>query len=298
MGFTKFDDMVQAVQARGKRIRCAVVAADSRRTLEPVLTARKDGFIEPLLIGDVAAIESYLREIAGTSEGFTVIAASTFEAAAQKAVDLVNQGKADLIMKGRIETSILMRVVLQRENNFRTGKLVSGMTILEVPSYHKLLAYTDGGITLFPDLEQKKQLIENAVAALRKIGIDCPKVAVTAAVEVVNPKMPATVDGRALREMNERGEIKDCIIEGPISYDLAISKEAAQAKGFESPVAGDADLLVWPDVNAGNLAGKALIHSAHARTAAMVLGAKVPILISSRSSSFEEKYLSMALAAV
>ncbi len=298
MTFDNFEDMVKIVKSRGIRKRYAVVAAESERTLESVLSAYNDGFLEPLLIGDPSLIIERLEELGGKPSELTILPADTPEAGAQKAVDLVNEGKADCIMRGNMETSKLMSVVLRRSNKMRTGGIVSGVTILNIPTYHKLIAYTDGGITLFPNLEEKKLLIENGVGLLRRLGVDCPKVAVLAAIETVTAKIPATVEARALRDMNEKGEIRDCIVEGPISYDLAVNKEAAIAKGFNSPVAGDTDLLLWPDVNAGNIAGKALIHSAKARLAAVVLGAKVPVLISSRSSSFDEKYLSMALAAL
>jgi phosphate butyryltransferase len=296
MTYGSFDEMVRMVKAKGDKKRFAVVAADSRRTLEAVLAAYSDGLVEPILIGETRTIHGYVEEIVGKAGKIAVIPASSPEESAQKAVDLISAGKADCIMKGRIETWTLMSVLLRRENNLRTGGTVSGMGILQIPSYHKLLALTDGGVNLFPDLMTKRLIIENAVRALRELGIERPKVGVAAAVEVVNPKIPATVDARALRAMNERGEIKDCIIEGPISYDLAISKEAAQAKGFESPVAGDADLLVWPDINSGNLVWKALVHSAGARAAGSVLGLRVPVVGSSRASTFDEKYLSVALA--
>jgi phosphate butyryltransferase len=294
--FNNFDEMVRIVKERGRKKRCAVVAAESRHILEPVLAACKDGFIEPILIGDGGTIHEYVEQIAGTAGGITIINASGPQEAAQRGVNLVNEGKADCITKGRIETATFMSILLHRGNKMRTGRIVSSYGLMEIPSYHKLLANTDGGVNPFPDLRQKKEIIQNAVWALRKIGISCPKVAVLAAVEVVNQKIPATVDARALREMNERGEIRHCIIEGPISYDLAISKEAAQAKSFESPVAGDADLLVWPDINAGNITMKALICSAHMREAGFILGAKVPIFISSRSAPLENRYLSIILA--
>jgi phosphate butyryltransferase len=296
MTYSNFDEMIAAVKAKGKKKRFAVAAADSRHILKPVLSAYHDGFVEPILIGDAGIIHGYVEEIAGKIGDIVIIPAGSPLEAAQKAVALIHEGKADCIMKGRIETWTIMGVLLRRESKLRTGRIVAGMGVLDIPSYHKLLAVTDGGVNLFPDLSEKKLIIENAVAALRGMGIDCPKVAVTAAVEVVNPKISATVDARALREMNERGEITNCMIEGPISYDLAISKEAARAKGFDSPVAGDADLLVWPDINSGNLVWKALVHSAGARAAGGVLGLKVPIVASSRAASFDEKYVSLALA--
>jgi phosphate butyryltransferase len=293
-----FDDIVQVVKSRKEKKRFAIVAAESRLTLEPVLLAHTDGLIQPVLIGNRSAIVGYVEEIAGGLDGVEIISADTHEEAAQKAVDLVNAGEADCIMKGRIDTSLLMSTVLRGSSGLRTGTIVSALSIMQVPSYHKLLAHMDSAVLVSPDLNQKRQMIESAVVMLRKLGIDCPKVGVMAAVEAVNPKIPATIDARELKRMNERGDIRGCIIEGPISFDLAVSKEAALAKGFESPVAGDADLLIWPDINAGNLTGKALIHLAGAIPAALVIGMKVPVLVSSRSSPFKEKYVSMALAAL
>jgi phosphate butyryltransferase len=296
MGFGNFNDMVRAAKASGKNKRCAVVAAESKLALEPVLSVYKDGLIEPILIGNSRLILDYVTELGGTAGEFTIISVANPKEAAQKAVDLVNEGRADSIMKGHIETSSLLSVLLRRGNGMLAGRILSAVGMFEMPSYHKLLVHSDGGVNLFPDLAQKKLILENALWVLRKkLGIECPKVAVLAAVEVVNPKIPATVDARALKEMNQRGEMEHCIVEGPMSYDLAISKDAAKAKGFDSPVAGDADLLIWPDINSGNLASKALNFSVGAKEANLVVGAKVPIIIPSRFQPLEDRYRSLIL---
>ncbi len=295
MEFSSFDEMISAVKARRNKKMCAVVAAETEHTLEAVLEAYKDGIIEPVLIGDEHMIKEYLEKMAGSAGTMTVISTSSHEEAAQKAVDLVHAGKADCLMKGCLETATLMHAVIN-DKRMRTGKIMSGMMTLEIPTYHKLLSGTDGGITLYPDLNQKRMIIENAVEALRALAVSCPKVAVMAALEMVNRKMPETVDAAKLKEMNQKGKIKDCIVEGPISYDLAVSKEAAQLKGYESPVAGDADLLVWPDITSGNLATKALMYSARAKSGGCILGAKVPIIVASRSAKTEEKFLSIVIA--
>jgi phosphate butyryltransferase len=296
MAFTNFDDMIGAVKARKERKVFAVVAAESRRTLRPVLGAYQDGFIEPILIGDATLIREYVEGIIGHAEGITIIPAARSEEAAQIAVDLVHEGRAAGIMKGRIKTGTFMSVILNKKNEMKCAEIVSSIGILSMPTYHKFLSFTDSGINISPDLMQKKLIIENAVRELRKLGIDCPKVAVMAAVEVVNPRIPGTVDAYELKQMNKRGEIKDCIVEGPISYDLAVMKDAAEEKGFDSPVAGDADLLVWPDINSGNLVAKALILSSNVREGGYIIGVKVPVVASSRSASYDEKYLSLALS--
>jgi phosphate butyryltransferase len=298
VGFDNFDDMVCEAQNREKKKRFVIVAAESRRTLEPVMSACEDGIVEPILIGNRQVIQNCIEEISGKLREVTIIPSASPEESAQIAADLVNEGTADCLMKGHMETSTFMRVLLRSDNKLRTGEIMSALTLLQLPYYHKILSCSDGGINLFPDLRQKKLIIENGVAGLRGIGIRCPKVAVMAAVGTVYPKIPATVDADNLAGMNQRGEIKDCIVEGPLSYDLAISQEAARIKGLKSAVAGDADFLLWPDINCANLITKALIYVPGTRTATVVFGAKIPIIITSRAASFEEKYLSMAFAAL
>lgn len=296
MRFNNFDEMIKSIKMQKSKKQCAVVAAESEHTLEAVLKAYKEGLIEPVLIGNEFMIREYLEKIISNVETMTIIPTSSDEEAAQKAVDLIHAGKADCLMKGRLETRTLMSAVLSSKNKLKAGKLVSSIGVWEVPGYHKLLFITDGGITLYPNLTEKKLLIDNAVEALIKLGVPCPKVAVLAAIETVNPKMRETVDAAELKEMNKRGEIKNCIVEGPISFDCAFSKEAAQLKGYESPVAGDPDLLVWPDIASGNIAGKAMICVGHARVGLCILGTKVPIIVSSRSATTDEKYLSIVFA--
>ncbi len=295
MGFNSFDEIISAVKARRNKKRCAVVAAESDHTLEAVLEAYSSGIIEPVLIGNESMIKEYLERMAGGAGKITIISASTDEESAQKAVDLVHAGKADCLMKGRLETATLMRAVIS-DKKMRTGNIMSAMAVLELPAYHKILAMTDGGITLFPDLNQKRMIMENALGALRSLGVSCPKVAILAAVERVNPKIPDTVDAAELKKMNERGEIKGCIIDGPMQLDAACSAEAARLKGVDSPIAGDPDLLLWPDITSGNLAGKAITMFGRAKSGICILGAKVPIIAASRAASAQEKFLSIVVA--
>jgi phosphate butyryltransferase len=175
--------------------------------------------------------------------------------------------------------------------------MMSHIAFLEIPSYPKLLAVTDGGMVLHPNLEEKKHILENAVQLMCSMGYTLPKVAVMAAVETINPKMQTTVDAARLKLMNQEGDLRNCLVEGPISYDLAINRESARIKGYESPVTGDVDLMLVPDVTAGNLMAKALIYSAHGKMAGVIVGAKVPVVLTSRGSSTEEKFLSLVLAA-
>jgi phosphate butyryltransferase len=217
--------------------------------------------------------------------------------AAEKAVELVRDGKVDFIMKGKIQTADLLRAVVDKEKGLRTGKVISHMAFNEIPTYHKLIAISDGGMMMYPDLQQKKGIIENGVETLRSMGIENPKVAVVTAVENVNPKMPETVDAAELKKMNEMGEIKNCIVEGPISYDLIMDPESAVIKGYESPVAGDADLIIVSNITVGNILGKSLVYSAGSKMAGFIVGAKVPIVLTSRGATSEGKYLSLVLCA-
>ena len=218
-------------------------------------------------------------------------------AAAMKAVELINENKADFIMKGKIQTADLLKAVVNKEKGLRTGNIMSHFVFNEIPNYHKLIVTSDGGMMMYPDVNEKKQIIENAVNTLIAMGYENPKVAVLAAVEKVNPKMPESVDAGLLKEMNINGEIKNCIIEGPISYDLTMSKKSAEIKGYSSPIVGDADILIVPNITAGNILGKTLVYSAGVKMAGFIVGAKVPIVLTSRGSTAEEKYLSLVLSA-
>ena len=200
-------------------------------------------------------------------------------------------------MKGKMQTSDLLKQVVNKETGLNMGKVMSHVGLFEVPNYHKLVVLTDGGMLLHPTLEQKAQIVENAVGALNNMGYENPKVAALCAAEKLNEKAPESVDAAALKEMNEKGEIKDCVIEGPISYDIALSKEIADFKGFESPVAGDADVLLVPDMAAGNFIGKSWVIQGGGRMTGLVVGAKAPIVLTSRGSGADEKFYSIVFAA-
>lgn len=297
MVFKNFEELIKKVQNSGSKKIAAVVAAQDEHTLQAVFKARKDNIAEPVLIGNKSKIKEILINLKEDLDDSSIIDVEDDASAAAKAVELVNSNKADFIMKGKIQTADLLRAVVNKEKGLRTGRVMSHFVINEIPNYHKLIVTTDGGMMMYPNVDEKKQIIENAVNTLIDMGYEKPKVAVLAAVEKVNPKMPESVDAGLLKEMNQKGEIKNCIVEGPISYDLTMSKESAEIKGYSSPVVGDADVLIVPNITAGNILGKALVFSAGGKMAGFIVGAKVPIVLTSRGSSAEEKYLSLVLSA-
>lgn len=277
--------------------RCAVVAAEDDNTMDAIIRAYHEHLITPILIGDKDIITEMLAERCCDQGNITIIHEKDHKQACQIAVDLANKGEADCIMKGLVHTKDFMHAILKRENQLRTGNLVSMLSIRELPNYHKLIAFTDAGICMNPTLDEKRQIIENAVNALNAMGYENPKVGVLASVEVVNPKMQDSVEAAELKKMNQEGIIKNCIVEGPISYDVAINKEAAEIKGFASPVAGDADLLVFPDLTCANCTTKAITQTCRIPVGSLILGTKVPVILSSRASMAETKYMCIALAA-
>jgi len=208
-----------------------------------------------------------------------------------------SEGKAAFLMKGYLDTAVLLKAVVDKEKGLGKGGVMSHFSMFDVPSYHKILVPVDGGMVAYPTLEQKKAIIENTVETLRSMGYDCPKVGVLTCVEKVNSKMPETMEAAELARMNREGEIKNCIIEGPISYDCAIDAEIAKLKNYESQIAGDVDVLVAPNIHAGNIMGKMLTCTCKAKMAGFVVGAKCPIVLTSRGSSAEEKFLSIAVSA-
>ncbi len=318
MELSNFEALVAKVKGEPRLRRVALVEAQDEHALEAVLAARADGLVEPVLIGRRNLIEAalaklasraYTAAVAGSQQGSAlagdasgaagvtpgagapeIVETENEAASAAAGCRLVREGAADFLMKGKLQTAELLRAVVDRESGLRTGSVMSHIAFFGVPGRGKFLVATDGGMLLRPDLAQKKQIIENAAGALRALGYANPKVAVLAAVETVNEKMPETVDAAELKRMNLAGEIAGCTVEGPISYDLAVNHESAEAKGYSSPVAGLADILVVPDIASGNILGKCLVYSAKARMAGFVAGATVPIVLTSRGASAEEKY--------
>jgi phosphate butyryltransferase len=297
MELKNFQELIAKVQNNDSKKRVAVAAAHDEHTLEAVFRAAKDKLVEPVLIGDKEKIKKILKNLNVEFDEDSIISTNSDQEAAEKTVELINENKADFIMKGKLQTADLLKAVVNKEKGLRTGKVMSHVAILEVPTYHKLISITDGGMMMYPDLEEKKQIIENAVDVFLSMGYECPKVAVLAAVETVNPKMPETVDADLLKKMNQDGVIKNCLVEGPISVDLTLNKESAEIKGFNSPVTGDADILIAPNITTGNIMSKAILELAHGKMAGMIVGAKVPVVLTSRGATSEEKYLSLVLSA-
>lgn len=297
MEFKNFKELIEKVQKSNSKKRVAVVVAQDEHTLEAVFKAKKDNIIEPILIGNKQEIQGILNKLNESLDDNAIINVEDDANAAMKAVELIHKDKADFIMKGKIQTADLLKAVVNKEKGLRTGGIMSHCVFNEIPNYHKLIVTTDGGMMMYPNLDEKKKILENAVNTLIDMGYENPKVAVLAAVEKVNPKMPESVDAGLLKEMNQKGEIKNCIVEGPISYDLTMSKESAEIKGYKSSIVGDADILLVSNITVGNILGKSLIYSAGAKMAGFIVGAKVPIVLTSRASTYEEKYLSLVISA-
>lgn len=289
--FEQLKDMLRSMPAKR---RVAVCPAQDEHTLEAICHAWKDGMVEPVLIGDEPAVREILEKLGADPEQMTLIHMEDPIAAIQKAADMARAGEVDCIMKGKTETGPLMKVLVNKEHGIRKNDTMSLLAFMESPNYHKVFAITDVGLLTYPTKEQKKAAIANAVEAFHALGVVEPKVAILAAVEKVNPKMKETVEANEIKEEGVEG----CIIEGPISYDLAMDPESAPIKGYRSPVAGDADILVVPDIVSGNIAAKTITVVGGGRTGGVVLGAQVPVLLVSRAASADDKYMSIVLAAL
>jgi phosphotransacetylase len=264
--------------------------------LAGAIEAGARGLIRPILVGPAARI----RDVAsrhGIELGDTEIvdAAHSHDSAA-KAVDIVRQGGAELLMKGSLHTDELLGAILERESGLRTARRVSHVFIMDVPTYHKVLLVTDAAIAIAPSLEDKVDICQNAIDLAVSLGVVRPKVAILAAVETVTSKMPATIDAAALCKMAERGQITGAVVDGPLAFDNAISREAARTKGIHSEVAGDPDVLVVPDLEAGNILAKLLSFLANADSAGLVLGVRVPVILTSRADSVRSRIASCAVA--
>lgn len=277
--------------------RMVLAAAQDHNSLTSAIKAARDGFIEPILVGDKEAIQNIARQTDIDISGIRMIHEPDTEMAVEIAVKMVRSGQADILMKGKVGTSSLLKAVLNRDWGLRTGSLLSHFAMFEVEAYHKLIAVTDVAMNIAPNLQDKIAIVNNSVACLNKLGVEMPKVAVLGAVEMVSENMQATLDAALLSKMNQRDQIKNCIIDGPLAFDNAVSLESASHKGIQSDVAGDTDLLLMPDIEVGNVLYKSLVFFAHAKVAAVILGARSPIVLTSRSDSDQAKYDSILLAA-
>jgi phosphate butyryltransferase len=288
------DLLEKAARLENKTV--AVASAEDAEVLEAVIEARERGLADFILFGNKEELEIMLQERSADVKKFSIKHARSVEQAAEFAVKAVFQNEADVLMKGNIPTAVILKAVLNKEYGLRTGKILSHVAVFEVPGYDRYTIVTDAAMNLAPDLDQKKQILANSVMVARKIGIDMPKVAPLAAVEVINPSMQATIDAAALTQMNKRGQIKDCIVDGPLALDNAVSFDAAEHKGIKSEVAGQSDILLVPTIEVGNVLYKSLMYFANAKVGAIIAGAKAPIVLTSRADSAESKLYSLALA--
>lgn len=289
-----FDQLIEMLRAQPVRRKVAVVMAQDEHTLEAVLRAYRDGLVEPILIGSETGIREVLKKLGAENENLRIIPIDDAVAAAEEACRMAKAGEIDCIMKGKLETGTLMKVLVNREKGIRNSEVMSLMAVMESPGYHKIFAISDPALLTYPTKEQKKGAIANCVSAFKKLGIENPKVAIIAAVEKVNPKMPETVEAAEIKDEGVEG----AVIEGPISLDLAMEAESAKIKGYDSPVAGDADLLVMPDIVASNVTAKSITVLGGGRTGGTVLGALVPVLLVSRAATADDKYMSIVVSAL
>ncbi|MBP3719032.1 MAG: phosphate butyryltransferase [Eubacterium sp.] len=293
-----FDDLLDRLsQVEKKKVSVAVAQDDE--VLLAVKAAKEKGIADSILVGDLDKIQPIAEEIGMDLSDYEVVDVKDPIEASLAAVKLVHDGKADMYMKGLIDTKDFLRSVLDKEVGLRTGKPLSHVCVFEMEGVDHLLFLTDVAFVPYPTLEDKANIINNTVAICNACGIDNPKVAPLAAVEVVNPKMPETVEADELRQMNERGEITGCIVDGPLSLDLATCPEAAQHKGATGrKIVGDADVLLFPDIHAGNILYKGLVHFAKVKNGNLITGTAAPVILTSRSDSFEVKVNSLALGAL
>ena len=277
--------------------RMVLAAAQDQNSLTSTLMAARDGFIEPILVGDKEVVQKIASDNDLDLADVRVIHEPDTDMSVEIAVKMVRSNQADILMKGKVGTSSLLKAVLNKEWGLRSGALLSHFAIFEVEAYHKLIAVTDVAMNIAPNLADKIAIVNNSVACLNKLGVELPKVAVLGAVEMVSENMQATLDAALLSKMNQRDQIRNCIIDGPLAFDNAISIESANHKGIKSGVAGDTDLLLMPDIEVGNVLYKSMVFFAHAGVAGVILGATAPIVLTSRSDSDQAKYYSILLAA-
>ena len=284
---------------KGRPMTLALACPYGDDAIGAITGAKREGIVRAILIGDEGRIRTVAEQDGYDLSGIDIVDEKSDEKAVEKSVRMVSSGEADLLMKGLVKTSSLLKAVLDKEWGLRTGSLLSHLFLFEIPNLERrVIGISDGGMNTYPDLSAKAKIIENAVACYHKIGIPQPKIAALAAVEAVNPEMQATLDAAALAKMNERGQIRGCIVDGPLALDNAISEESARIKGINSPAAGNADMLLVPDIESGNFIGKVLLYMTGGKGAGVILGARKPIVLTSRFDSMQTKLLSIALGAV
>ncbi|MDP2945457.1 MAG: phosphate butyryltransferase [Atribacterota bacterium] len=289
-----FDEVLHKAKDYGPK-KMAVASAGAEDVLKAVEAARKEGLTDSILVGDKKEIIQIAEKMGINPANYEIIDKPDKTETARCAVELVRNKKASILMKGMMGTARLLQAVLDKEIGLRTNRMLSHAYVLEVKGYDRIITITDGAMNIKPDLNQKAQIIQNAIYFCHALGIEKPKVAALAAVELVNPDMPATIDAACLAKMSERGQIIGGIVDGPLAFDNAISKKAALHKGIESPVSGEVDILLAPDIEAANIFAKGLVYLAKAVPAGLLLGAKAPVVLVSRSDSAESKLYSIAL---
>jgi phosphate butyryltransferase len=297
MRFSGFESLLDRAKSLG-RAKVAVAGAADKEVLEAIKIAEKEGLISPVLVGDADQIKRLAQEIGLSLNGAELIHEPLPEAAAHQAVDAVVNGQAHFLMKGQINSSDFLRTVLQPDQGLRTGRLLSHFSAFQVPGFSRLLFVTDGGLNIAPNLAQKKEILANSLAYLKDIGMDLVNVIILAANEVANEKMPATMDALALAEMSQAGEFPGAIVEGPLALDGAVSAAALKHKGIVSRINGDVDLFLVPTIEVGNVLGKSLVYFAGATMAGIVLGAQVPIVMTSRNDTPRSKFMALTMAAL
>jgi len=285
--------MEAAKKVTPKRISIAV--AQDFEILSAVSQAKKLNIADAILVGDKDKIEKIAKDNSISIDGFEIIDIKDDIEASKKAVEIVSKGKADIVMKGMLETSVYMKAVLDPMIGLKTGNILSCVGMAEIDGFDKFIFYSDPVMNPMPDLNTKREILLNAVKVAHAVGIEEPKVAVISAKENVDSKLPSTIDARELEEMNKRGEITGCIVAGPVSLDIAISRKSAEHKKYNNPVGGNADILLLPNLEVANVFYKSLIYFAKAKTAGIVTGAKAPIIITSRADSDTKKLASIAL---
>ncbi|TQQ84345.1 bifunctional enoyl-CoA hydratase/phosphate acetyltransferase [Peptacetobacter hominis] len=295
----RLDDIIEELKKSENPVVLTVAAAQDEEVMTAVKDAYEKNIIKPVLIGDEEKIRKIASNIGFCIDNVEIINKTELKDAAEEAVKMVADGKADFVMKGILDTSIILKEVLNKEYGLRTDSLLSHVMIYELPSYKKLLILTDGGMNINPDFEQKKKIIRNSIEAAKSLGIEKVKVACLAAKEKVNEKMPATVDADMLKKFSEEGGFGEgAIVEGPIAFDLAVSEDACRIKGYKSEVGGDADILLVPNIETGNGIGKSFTYMGNAKSAGIIMGAKAPVVLVSRADTHESKLYSIAYGAL
>ncbi|KOF57317.1 MULTISPECIES: phosphate butyryltransferase [Clostridium] len=292
-----FNEIIEKVK-KNEMKKVSVAVAQDEAVLQAIKDAKDKGIANAILVGDHDEIVSIALKIGMDINQFEIVNEPDVKKAALKAVELVSQGKADMVMKGLVDTATFLRSVLNKEVGLRTGKLMSHVAIFETEAFDRLLFLTDVAFNMYPELKDKVQIINNAVKVAHAVGIEEPKVAPVCAVEVVNPNMPATLDAAMLAKMSDRGQIKGCVVDGPLALDIALSEEAAHHKKVSGPVAGKADILLMPNIETGNVMYKTLTYTTHSKNGCLLVGTAAPVVLTSRADSHETKMYSIALAAL